>query len=329
MVSENPVRQDSYKVMNNSSDVHVNYGEISDFCEELLENFEFETASWDAPVFPSTDEAEIEDVFNFFLLGNSINYCFNDLDTGSKYSYDFIGTDWSGAFGMWAALMDEFQNNPEFLTSEYLVDLDLNDVEEIFNSSGSVDIPLIEERLECMRSVGRLIMDLNASFWTLFENGEVDLYGDNGVVEMLSEYSSYKDERTYQGENVRFDKRSQLVVSMLYGKVLGTKYEFKINDMDEFTVFADYGIPAGLASNDIIKYSDSLQSKITNQERIPENSSEEVEIRAATVVSGEEIQKCLSEQHNVESHMPILDYVLWCMRQEASTNEHLTETTAY
>lgn len=329
MSSINPVREDAQKVMSSATDVRINNSQIKEFCDYLVNNFEFETASWDAPVFPSLNESSVEDVFDYFLLGNAINYCFNDLDSGEKYSYEFLDTDWSGAFGMWAALMDEYQDNPDLLDSQYLMNMTRGDVDDIFNTPHSVNIPLLKERKESINNVGEIISDLNGSFWNLFQSSKIELYGKDGVVEILSDYSSYEDIRTYNGQEIRFDKRSQLVVSMLYGKTLGSKYAFKINDIEEFTVFADYGIPAGLASNDIIEYSDILQRIVDNQVRIDENSPREVEIRASTVVSGEKIRECLSEHYDVNADIPVLDYVLWSMRQEATVNEHLTETMAY
>jgi len=78
-----------------------------------------------------------------------------------------------------------------------------------------------------------------------------------------------------------------------------------------------------------LEYSDSLQEQINNNKLIPENSNEEVEIRAATVISGELIQKQIKKQTGMKVGMVVLDYLLWQMRNDANTNAHITETTAY
>lgn len=326
---ESPVLSDSSYVMENSTDVQITEYLVPLFCDKVVNEFEFDTASWDAPVFPSLSDQTIEDVFDFFLVGNSINFCFNDMDTGEKYTYEYLDTEWSGAFGMWAALMDEYTANPDLLTATYLKDISVEDADEIFNKGAVSEIPMLTERVECLRDVGEILADCGGSFWSLFEDNQVSLYGSDGVVEFLASYSSYADTRTYNGEEVVFNKRSQLVVSMLYGKVLGTEYEFEISDMDRFTVFADYGIPAGLADHELLVYSDELSKAVEEQELIAEDSSEEVEIRAATVVVGNLIQEYLRENYDVNASIPVLDYVLWKMRQDTDVNQHLTETKAY
>lgn len=327
--SSNPVRSDSQNVMDEAENVTVNRQSIPEFCEYVVNNYEFTTADWDAPVFPSVSENEIEDVVDFLMVGNAVNYCFNDLETGEKFAHEYIGTEWPGAFGMWSCLMDEMESNQQILNPEYLKNLDKEQVSDIFEPSNGVEIPMIETRVEKLNSVGTLMNEVGGTFWKLFEDGEVTLYGDDGVVSTLAESEAYRDVRTYEGSTVRFDKRSQLAVSMLYGKLLSMDYQFEISDMDEFTVFADYGIPAGLASHGVIEYSDELESRIQSQDVIDENTPEEVEIRSATVVSVEEIEEYLQSNYEVETKMPVLDYVLWSMRREAETNVHLTETTAY
>lgn len=329
MSQKPPVLSDSEYVMEHSTDVQITEYLIPLLCDKIVNEFEFETASWDAPVFPSISKQTINDVFDYFLLGNSINYCFNNTETGEKYTYKYFDTEWSGAFGMWAALMDEYTENPDLLTEDYLKDLSVKDANEIFNRNATTDIPMLTERVECMRDVGEILSDCEGSFRNLFKHDQVSLYGSTGIVEFLSSYSSYTDTRTYNSEEIVFNKRSQLVLSMLYGKVLGTEYEFEISDMDKFTVFADYGIPAGLADNEILVYSDDLSAKIENQDLLEENSREEVEIRAATVVAGNLIQEYLQENYNVNASIPVLDYVLWKMRQDTDVNQHLTETKAY
>lgn len=327
--STNPVRNHATGVMNRATHVEVNEDEIADFCEHITENYEFETAEWDAPVFPTVEEHGVEDATDFLFVGNALNYCFNDMESGEKFTYKFIGNDWPGSFGMWAGLMDEYQSNPDILDAEHLQSITTEDIERIFAPSNDVPLPMPETRAQKLRSVGELMNDYGGSFWNAFNVGMVQLYGENGVVSNLASTEAYRDTRTYNGETVRFDKRAQLTVSMLYGKLLGTEHEFRISDIEEFTVFADYGIPAGLATHNVISYNDELATRIENREIIEEGSEQEVEIRSATVIAVEKIQEHLRNNYDVDTSIPVLDYVLWRMRKDADTNVHLTETTAY
>jgi len=149
------------------------------------------------------------------------------------------------------------------------------------------------------------------------------------VVEWLANTDAYRDESKYNEIPIRFDKRAQLVVSMLYSKLQGTNNEFSIVDKEAFTVFADYGIPAGLVANDVLDYDNELAEKIANGEEIESGSKEEIEIRAATIYVGDQLIHVLNDVHGIDVGMPVLDYVLWQMRNDADTQAHLTETTAY
>lgn len=181
-------------------------------------------------------------------------------------------------------------------------------------------LDLTDANLRTFVSSGRgRLSELGGSFVSLF-NEDIYIYGSDGIVELLVESEAFKDERTYYGEKIRFDKRAQLAVCMIYEKCLHTMYEFEICDESSFTIFADYGIPAGLAAYNVFEYEDSLQKQIDNNIQIEENSKEEVEIRAATVLAGELIQEEIKNETGVTVSMVVLDYLLWQMRNDAETS---------
>lgn len=158
-----------------------------------------------------------------------------------------------------------------------------------------------------------------------------NLYDNDGVIESLAHTEAYEDKREYNGRTIRFDKRLQLAIAMIYDRIYYHENMDwgNFNDIDKMTIFADYGIPAYLDSANLIKYNDELEQRIKNQEVIPENSTEEVEIRIATVKMGEYIQDYIYENKNKFLSVPQLDYALWKLRKEAQTNEHLTPTDSY
>ena len=326
-----PVLDDACAVMVEADHVSIDDDALAELADALAAEYDFEVPAWDAPVFPETD-APTADIVDFFIVGNALNYCFNDIETGEKYAVDYIGTEWAGAFGMWAALKREYDERPDILSADRLSSLTREEVEDIFAPAGDTPLPLLDTRVENLRAVGDLMDDAGGTFAPWFE-GEVSIYGEDGVVSRLVESAAYRDERKYEGCPVRFDKRAQLAVCMLYGKLRGTDAEFRIVDLDEFTVFADYGIPAGLAAQGVIEYDEALEQAIEAGETIPENSNEEVEIRAATVVAGNELLRELNSASRPEAGekvaIPELDYVLWQMRNDADTVAHITPTTAY
>lgn len=326
--SANPVRQDAHRVMEDAEHVSVNDGAVETLAADLADEYDFSLASWDAPVYPSVEEHGAETVIDFIMVGNALNYCFNDPETGEKYTVNHQGTEWRGAFGMWAALHRAFEDNIPILDADYLAVIDREDVEEVFKPVGNVELPMMDSRVEQLNAIGEYMQFHGGTHANLFEE-DVTLYGDGGLAEHLGTFPAYRDARSYDGETVRFDKRAQLTISMLYGKLRGTIAEFEITDIDEFTIFADYGIPAGLHATGVLEYSDNLATHIEEQKPIPENDPMEVELRAATVVAGDRLKAELESTHDQDVIVPVLDYVLWQMRNGAETNPHITLTTAY
>lgn len=328
MYTVNPVKKDCKEVVENSSYVSINKSNIPQLVEHILKNYELDSADWDAPVFPSVTEHKFETIVDFFTVGNAINYCFNDLKTGQKYNTEYIGTKWAGSYGMWASIKRAMENDIPILDSDYLQNITEKDLIDIFDSTDNSSMPMIKSRVSNLRTVGNLMNEIGGSFETLF-TGDIKLYGEDGIVNWFANTEAFKDTRTYNGKVIRFDKRSQLTVSMLYGKFKNTEHEFDILDIDSFTVFADYGIPAGLVAHDVLDYDKELYNKIKNNKRIPENSDEEIEIRAATVMAGRDIKSEIEKQAKTDVSMVIIDYLLWKMRNDANTYTHITETTSY
>lgn len=99
---------------------------------------------------------------------------------------------------------------------------------------------------------------------------------------------------------------------------------FAVYSKESLTVAADYQLPKVLEAMGVIQYSDGLKEKISNYKPIEVDSAEERAIRAATILSCEEI----SAQKNVS--IPAIDRWLWLARNNFKDKKfHLTKTTAY
>ena len=67
-------------------------------------------------------------------------------------------------------------------------------------------------------------------------------------------------------------------------------------------------------------------------QEIPFGSEEEVEIRAATIVAVEQLQKCLLESHGCEVMVMEVDWLLWQIGEQAKDSiapHHRTLTIYY
>ncbi|MDS0243724.1 MULTISPECIES: queuosine salvage family protein [unclassified Haloferax] len=317
--------------------VDVNEESIDALAEELAPE-DFPLPEWRAPVFPNTETEGTNpaEVIDFLFLGNSINFQFRDYKTGEKFTSSYQGTEWAGAFGMWASLKQEYDNNPAILRGDTLAELSISDVERIFESSNGIHIPMLEERHEILTQVGeRLVDQYDGRFSNLVKKASPRLYADgDGIVDRLvSDFPSFQDANVVTLDDGRplelpFWKRAQLAAGMAYGRFNGRE-AFEITDPDAFNIFVDYNLPNVLRGLGVLEYREPLSDLVNSRAIIEEGSREEVEIRAATVYAADELMKKLIPQRDEPVYGPHLDYKLFMMRDEVDTPIHLTRTTAY
>ncbi len=116
-----------------------------------------------------------------------------------------------------------------------------------------------------------------------------------------------------------FLKKIQLALFEIY-ELLKFKYPKLQVDL---TVAADYQIPKVLNFLGILNYNQNIATKIANKVMIPEDSKEEMSIRAAAILACEEISKI----HNLPTGY--VDKYLWEQRNNTNDNFHLTRTNRY
>lgn len=328
----NPTKEVVSRLVDNLDSVTVNTEQVNQFADEHAGG-EFELPSWDAPVFPEVGENFTnEDVVDFFVVGNALNFCFNNPETGQKFQASRNGMEFDGAFAMWLCLYHEQTDGRiDFLDPEELKEINLDDFNRVFASSNNVEMPLKKERVKFLNQVGDGMSEVGGSFAELISDGTVSAFDDgDGFVENLIDVTgdAYSDTRTYLAENVPFNKRAQLATMMLHGFFQDDEF-FTLEDTDNLTIPADYGVPNTLRSLGILEYDPELATMIDDGNPLHENSVYEVEIRIATVYAGELLCEELNDRMNADIEIPRLDYYLWSLRRDTEHPEHLTVTTAY
>ncbi len=88
-------------------------------------------------------------------------------------------------------------------------------------------------------------------------------------------FRGFQDHSIYEGEQVFFYKRAQILVGDLFSAFRGDSYG-KFNDIEKITMFADYRVPQILYHLKVIEYSPELEKKITEGQVIEHGSKEEV-----------------------------------------------------
>ncbi|HPJ71292.1 MAG TPA: queuosine salvage family protein [bacterium] len=185
--------------------VAVNDKVLDEFCSRIRPKH-IPHPDWNAPViYGGLDETGID----YFLVMNSINFCFWG---DPKWTVEYRGRSYDGAFGMFAALTRALEEGHPIYDGAYLAKLSKTDLAHILR--GNVPIPLLEPRLGILRDIGRGL----AGRWGGRFSRMVAEVGGSAValVGLLTEqFPSFNDSVPWGEGRLIFHKRAQLAPAMI------------------------------------------------------------------------------------------------------------------
>lgn len=202
-------------------------------------------------------------------------------------------------------------------------------------------MPNLAERARKVRELGRVLKarwgGLAANMVAAARNNAPAL-----VALVAAELPGFRDHAVYDGEQVWFYKRAQILtgdVWAAYGKrVPGTDGGegeggpwYALGDMDRLTMFADYRVPQVLRETGVLRYGDALAARVDERAELPAGGPEEVGIRAVTVVACEALRERLAAR-GVRVLSVEVDWLLWNWgeaRRETLRPHHRTRTVFY
>lgn len=277
--------------------------------------------AWDGQRhFAAKDEA---DTAMYILVQDALNFCFWG-DPPWEVSYDV--TVHRGYWGLTAALRRALDVGCPLLDPAYLENITLVDLEFILRGRGR--LPLMRERLEHLREVGRVLQrEFGGRFARMIEAAGGSAAALAGL--LARHMASFDDRARYDGHEVRFYKRAQICAADLYG-ALGGQGLGAFRDMDALTAFADYELPRVLRDLGILVYGPELAARVDAGRPIPAKSPEEVEIRANTIWAVEYLRQELA-RHGATLLPYQVDWLLWerSQREPGRTPHHRTLTVYY
>ena len=141
----------------------------------------------------------------------------------------------------------------------------------------------------------------------------------------------FRDVATYDGREVPFLKRAQILVHDL--KIAEPGHALLgFGDFAEMTIFADNIVPFVLRADGVLRYDGELDRRIQEGELIASGSPEEVEMRACAVHGAELLRAAMTRAGRAVTAREI-DQALWNRGQEirgkVATRPHLTRCTFY
>jgi hypothetical protein len=316
----NKILKTTKLVADNSKFVQINNEKLLEFSKGFRHE---EKNHWLSQAPFDFGELNTDEELKFTFIFNALSFCYWGEP---KWTIEHNGKKYDGAWGLVVALGRAIRQGFPLIDFEYISKISDEDFSKILQ--GNVEIPLFKERLNVLHEIGSIICkkyngDLD-SFVKLAEGDALKL-----LDLLVAEFPSFYDSSPYQGKEIFFHKRAQLLVSDICQMFKRQKLASK--NADKLTACADYKIPQILRRFGIFEYSDELINKIDNKIELPHNSEEEIEIRANTIWAIEMMKEDITERDPNITSMEIDDH-LWLASQEKTPDEkpyHRTRTTAY
>jgi len=303
-------------VVDNAKHVKINYDKADQLIEELLK---FDNVHYLTKMPYGVYDMSTRDIVNFLLIYDSINFSFWG---NPKWTINANGKNLDGGIALLHCIFNLFNGRDSIEVYQQLESMTLDEFKEILK--GNVEIPLLEERYKIVTGIAKMVNSkMNGNFYDHIK----EMNTDQQIFEtILSNFSSFEDTRSYNGQTIYFYKLAQLLTSDIL-HVIEIK-ESKEVDYSNLLGCADYKIPQVMQGFGILEYDTELSSILESKTEIEENSEYEVEVRASIIVVinyiWEQIDKSIDR-------IDINDFV-WSKGQDKTKQYkpyHLTRTISY
>lgn len=284
----------SYKyVVNNSKYVKINYTKVDEMIKKINES---EITYWlDTNPFGILDMG-FEKIVNFLLIYHTIgDYCFWG---DPKWEIATPKGKLDGSYAIMYLIINRFKANNDF-------NMSFNEFKELLK--GNVEIPLLNDRYENLVQMNEFLKNYDKSFCEIIQN----MHTDGELLEFIvSHFPYFEDEAEYDHQRIYFYKRAQLLTSDLL-HIMEVKCGIK-TEYFNLIGCADYKIPQVMRCYGMLEFEQSLAEKVDQKIALPENSLQEIEIRANDL---EVINYIYEKTDKKYTRMDINDFI-WLLGQD-------------
>lgn len=323
-----PVLDSLHPVIERSRDVRTNLEKLQEVAGWMAYE-ELPMPDYALPL--GAGEGKPEETIDFILTSDVVDTAFTDFSTHEKFQVDYAGRHWSDSDALFACMKRALDSGIPVLDGRFLAGVTRPTLEKIF--AGNIELPMLDQKMEVLHQVGGVLAEKYAGrFHNFVKSCSPRLYDNgNGLVDRLvKEFPRFNDVSEYDGHTIKFYKLSQLGIWFVYSS-LRKSGQFRLEDIDKMTAFADYMVPVALRLMGITSYSTELEQAINSHQMIPRDSRWEVEIRAhcvyATALLCEEINQIRPKDMQIV--IPQIDARLWTHYHTTWWPHHLTRTIMY
>ncbi|CAM1504012.1 Fc.00g016030.m01.CDS01 [Cosmosporella sp. VM-42] len=278
----------------------------------------YSTATWsEHDLHPKTkDESTVDFIFTMDLLNFSF---WSELPDDERFAVEYKGKRWTGYWSLVASLQRALEEGIPITDPHYWHDENectLESLRHVFRSCTEEEMPLLQERLDCLREAGQILYErYDCSVPDLIS--AADGSAARLVNLLASDFTCFRDEHRYEdGKMIRFLKRAQILVADLWACFNGESYgEFR--DIDKITMFADYRIPQILISLGALYCSPTIAAAIKDKKMIESGGKWEVQLRACSIWCVELIRREILRQHpDAHVNAILIDFFLYDKMKE-------------
>lgn len=285
----------------------------------------YSTATWsEHELHPQTkDESTVAFIFTMDLLNFSF---WSELPDDERFAIEYRGKRWTGYWSLVAALQRALEEGIPITDPQYWNDADkcnLESMRHVFRSCTEEEMPLLQERLDCLREAAQVLDERYD-----FSITELVTAADGSAAQLVNllaeDFDCFRDEHQFEdGKMIRFLKRAQILVADLWACFNGESYG-EFHDIDKITIFADYRIPQILISLGALYCCPGIATAIKDKKMIESGSAWEVQLRACSIWCVELIRREIKRKHpDAHVNAILIDFFLYdsVKEQEAAGKE--------
>ncbi|KAL8693715.1 MAG: hypothetical protein Q9218_001516 [Villophora microphyllina] len=280
---------------------------------KLMQEKEYSFKTWsEHSLHPKSKD---ESTVNFIFLMDLLNFCFwsEQSDPTQRFAVEYQGRKYTGYWSLVAAIHRALEEDILITTpSSWAEETGYSDevIRHVFRSATAEPIPLLDERIHCIREAGRVLAsDFEGSILNMVEEAN---HSAAGLVNLLaSHFPCFNDTANFESKSIHLLKRAQIFLADLWACFEGQGHGY-FHDIDKITMFADYRIPQILYSLGCLRYSPSLESHIRTMREIESGRGWEVQLRGCSIWCVELIRREIVRQHpKTEVNAVLIDFFLY------------------
>ncbi|KAI5467036.1 hypothetical protein BGZ63DRAFT_15105 [Mariannaea sp. PMI_226] len=285
----------------------------AEYIYSQMQERSYSTATWaEHELHPKTKD---ESTVNFIFTMDLLNFSFwSELPDDERFAIEYRGKRWTGYWSLVAAIQRALKDGIPITDPHYWRNEDecnLESLKHVFRSCTDEEMPLLQERLDCLREAGQVLYEFyDGSITNLLD--AADGSAARLVNLLAQDFDCFRDEHRFEdGKMIRLLKRAQILVADLWACFNGESYG-EFYDIDKITMFADYRIPQILISLGALYCCPGIAAAIKDKKLIESGSSWEIQLRSCSIWCVELIRREIKRQHP-EAHVNaiLIDFFLY------------------